>query len=153
MFMELSTPEQIKFNKEVLVKVFDKYRLPLPNNALSLYEKITSELKAEYIYIGANAFTHIDGSVAHTVIMGSGKQVIEDGRVLTCDLNFYAARFYFPKDIADAEFRKLNVLDLSNHQNNLVEDASHVAQLNHGMAASLQAAFHYLNNHNVLYVE
>lgn len=153
MFMETKTPEQIELAKNSLTGIFERYQLPLPQNALELFDNITSDLKAEYVYIGANEFTHVDGSIAYTVILGSGKDAIEDGRVRSCDLNFYAVRFYGPKQIADTEFLKLNVLNLVSRDDRYVDGVSRAAQLNHGMSTSLQAAFYYLNNHNVLYVD
>ena len=153
MFMETKTPEQIEFAKGCLTRFFEKHQLPLPQNALELFDNFINVVKAEYVYIGANEFTHLDGTVANTVILGSGKDDVVDGRVSSCDLNFYAVRFYEPKQIADTEFRKLNVLNLVNRDDRYADGVSRVAQLNHGMSISLQAAFYYLNNHNVLYVD
>lgn len=149
MFMETKTPEEIEFARGCLTRFFEKNQLPLPQNALELFDNFINVIKAEYVYIGANEFTHIDGSVAHTVILGSGKDDTAGG----CDLNFYAVRFYEPKQIADTRFRKLNVLNLANRAERYGSGVSRIDQLSYGMSTSLQAAFYYLNNYNVLYVD
>lgn len=152
MFMETTTPEEIEFARRCLTRFFEKHQLPLPQNALELFDNFINVIKAEYVYIGGNEFTHLDGSIAHTVILGSAKDDIVDGRG-GCDLNFYAVRFYEPKQIADTEFRKLNVLNLANRAERYGSGVSRIDQLSYGMSTSLQAAFYYLNNHNVLYVD